>query len=134
VSQEIDVIGQAILQASLTDVPPDGIVIHPGDWWRMRLAKNAQGEYILGPPAADGAEPLGLPVVPTQARRRASSWSARSRRRRFYDRMEARVEVGFVNDDFTKNLVTLLGEERVGFAAKVPSALIYGDFDTALAA
>jgi HK97 family phage major capsid protein len=62
VSQEIDVIGQAILQAALTDVPPDGIIIHPGDWWRMRLAKNAQGEYILGPPARQTVPFLwGLP-------------------------------------------------------------------------
>lgn len=33
----IDMIGAAILQGSLTDVPPDSIVIHPSDWWRMRL-------------------------------------------------------------------------------------------------
>jgi HK97 family phage major capsid protein len=51
-----------------------------------------------------------------------------------FDRWDARVEVGYVNDDFTKNLVTILGEERLALAVYRPEAFIYGDFDTALAA
>jgi HK97 family phage major capsid protein len=136
VTQEIDVIGQAILQAALTNTPPDGIILHPGDWWRMRLAKDSTGEYILGDPAAADKAPFlwGLPVVPTQAITARKFMVGSFKSQTLYDRMEPRVEVGFVNDDFTRNLVTLLGEERVGLAAKVPTALIYGDFDTALAA
>jgi HK97 family phage major capsid protein len=45
-----------------------------------------------------------------------------------YDRMQTTVEAGYVNDDFTKNLITLLGEERVALAVKRPEALITGDF------
>jgi len=33
-----------------------------------------------------------------------------------------------VNDDFTRNLVTILGEERVALAVYRPEAFIYGDF------
>lgn len=38
------------------------------------------------------------------------------------------MEVGFENDDFTRNLVTLLGEERVGFDPERPQALNKGAF------
>lgn len=67
-SNEIDKVGMAILQASLTDIPPDGIVLHPSSWWKMRLTKNGDGEYVLGKPG-DIVPPslFGLPVVPTEA-------------------------------------------------------------------
>ncbi|MDH4438869.1 MAG: phage major capsid protein [Rhizobium sp.] len=125
----IDMIGLAILQASLTNTPPDGIVIHTSDWWRMRLIKDTQGKYILGDPMTVVQPSLfGLPVVATEAatvdKFLVGSFSSQT----LYDRWSARVEVGFVNDDFTKNLVTVLGEERIGFAVKRPEALIYGDF------
>ncbi|TMJ19552.1 MAG: phage major capsid protein [Alphaproteobacteria bacterium] len=126
---EIDTIALAILQASLTDIPPDGVVLHPSDWWRMRLLKDGEGKYILGDPGVV-AEPrlFGLPVVTTQAMTVDKFLVGAFKAQTLYDRWSARVEVGFVNDDFTKNLVTVLGEERIGFAAKRPEALIYGDF------
>jgi len=54
----IDLIGAAILQCSLTDVTSDGIVIHPTDWWRMRVLKNADGKYILSDPGANVTQML----------------------------------------------------------------------------
>lgn len=130
---QIDVIGLSILQASLTNVQPDGIVIHPSDWWAMRLAKGTDGKYLLGDPMTVVQPSLfGLPVVATEAMTVRKFLVGSFNSQTLYDRWAARVEVGFENDDFTKNLVTVLGEERVGFAAKRPEALIYGDFDVAL--
>jgi HK97 family phage major capsid protein len=129
----IDVIGLAILQASLTDIPPDGIVIHPVDWWKMRLLKDSEGRYILGDPMTVLQPVLfGLPVVPTPAMTTGKFLVGAFKAQTLYDRWDARVETGYVNDDFTKNLVTVLAEERIGFAAKQPQALIYGDFNAAL--
>jgi HK97 family phage major capsid protein len=127
----IDKVGAAILQASLTDVAPDGIVVHPADWWRMRLTKDGEGRYILGDPMAV-AQPVlfGLPVVATQAMTVNNFLVGSFGSQTLYDRWLARVEVGFVGDDFTRNLVTVLGEERVGFAAKRPETLIHGTFTT----
>lgn len=131
---QIDVIGIAILQASLTNVQPDGIVIHPSDWWAMRLAKGNDGKYLLGDPMTVVQPNLfGLPVVATEAMTALKFLVGSFNSQTLYDRWTARVEVGFENDDFTKNMVTILGEERVGFAVKRPEALIYGDFNTALA-
>lgn len=64
----IDLLGLAIVQAALADFPPDGIVIHPSDWMRIRLTKDADGKYIFGDPQR-AVEPtlFGLPVVATQA-------------------------------------------------------------------
>jgi HK97 family phage major capsid protein len=128
----IDQIGSAILQASLTDVAPDGIVLHPADWWRMRLTKDEEGKYILGDPMAVVQPVLfGLPVVPTQAMAVDTFLVGSFGSQVLYDRWQARVEVGFDGDDFTRNLVTILGEERIGFAAKRPDTLIHGTFGNA---
>jgi HK97 family phage major capsid protein len=129
---EIDRIGAAILQASLTDIPPDGIVLHPADWWRMRLLKDADGRYILGDPMTVVQPNLfGLPVVPTQSMVPDGFLVGAFGAQTLYDRWTARIEVGFVGEDFTNNMVTVLGEERVGFACKRPEALIYGTFGNA---
>lgn len=126
----IDKIGLAILQSSLTDVPPDGIVVHPSDWWAMRLLKDADGKYILGDPGADVSPRLfGLPVVPTQAMTIDKFLVGGFAAQTLYDRWTPRVEVSTEHADFfTRNMVAILAEERIGFAAKQPQALIFGDF------
>lgn len=43
-----------------------------------------------------------------------------------FDAEEASIEVGFENDDFTRNLVTILCEERLALAVYRPEAFIYG--------
>lgn len=126
----IDMIGTAVLQSALADFPATGIVIHPADWWRMRLLKDGDGKYILGDPQAVVQPSLfGLPVVPTKAmsvdKFLVGDFASAGT---LYDRWAPRVEVGYVNDDFTRNLVTVLAEERIAFAVKQGAALTYGDF------
>ena len=43
-----------------------------------------------------------------------------------YNRQGAVVEMGFVNDDFTKNLVTIRAEERLGLGVDRPAGIMYG--------
>lgn len=127
----IDTIGLAILQNALADLPADGIIIHPSDWMRMRLLKNADGEYILGPPGSAVAPVLfGLPVVATPAMTMdkflVGNFQAAGT---LYDRWAPRVEVSTEHADFfTRNLVAVLAEERIGLAVKQAKALTYGDF------
>ena len=126
----IDTVGTAILQAALADFPANGIIMHPADWWRMRLIKDNDGKYILGDPQAVVQPSLfGLPVVVTKAmpvdKFMVGDFKAAAT---LYDRWQPRVEAGYVNDDFTRNLVTILAEERIAFAVKQPTALTYGDF------
>ncbi|RIY01484.1 phage major capsid protein [Aureimonas flava] len=127
----IDQVGLAILQTALTDFPPDGIIMHPSDWMRIRLTKDAGGNYIFGNPATSSTALLwGLPVVATTSMQIdkflcGSFQNAAT----VYDRWEPRVEISTEHSDFfARNLVAILAEERLAFAVKNPNALVYGDF------
>lgn len=132
----LDVLALAALQVALADYEADGVIIHPSDWLQMRLLKDSTGQYIYGPPGVV-VEPraFGLPLVPTPSMTASKFLVGQYQvAATVYDRWEARVEVGYENDDFTKNMVTILGEERLAFAVKRPGALVYGDFNDALGA
>jgi HK97 family phage major capsid protein len=125
----IDMIGAAILQVALTNIPPDGIVVHPADWWRMRLTKDGDGKYILGDPMTVVQPSLfGLPLIPTQAMAVDTFLVGAFGAQTLYDRWAVRVETGFEGQDFVNNMVTLLAEIRVGFAVKRPASMVVGDF------
>lgn len=127
----VDIVALGILQTALADLPADGVVMHPSDWMRIRLLKDGDGKYILGDPGAN-VEPrlFGLPVVETTAmtvdKFLVGSFRAAAT---LYDRWDARVEVSTEHSDFfTRNLVAVLAEERIGLAVKRPLALVFGDF------
>lgn len=126
---QIDTIGAALLQADLTDVTADGIVINPIDWMRMRLAKDADGKYILGAPGANVPPVLfGRPVVATQAMAAGSFLVGPFEKgATLYDRMAATILMSSEHADFfTHNLLAILGEERVGLGVRRPGSFITG--------
>lgn len=127
----IDTIGLAILQSALVDFPADGIMMHPSDWTHMRLIKDGDGKYLLGDPQSAIAPRLfGLPVVATKAMAPGTflvgNFAAAAT---IYDRWETRVMVSTEHADFfTRNMVAILAEERIGLAVKQPLALTHGEF------
>lgn len=131
----LDVLRLAMLQAALAEYPATGHVLNPTDWAYIETMKDEIGRYIIGNPQGSTAPTLWrLPVVETQAiAPRKFLTGAYRQGAQLFDRWESRIEVGYVNDDFTRNLVTILGEERLALAVYRPEAFIYGDFDTALA-
>lgn len=133
---KFDVLRLAMLQAALAEYPATGHVLNPIDWAEMELTKDTLGRYIIGNPQGTTAPTLwALPVVATQAMSPKKYLTGAYRLgAQLFDRWESRIEVGYENDDFTKNLVTILAEERLALAVYRPEAFIYGDFDTALAA
>lgn len=49
-------------------LPATGVVMHPNDWQRVRLLKDANGQYLFGSPLAGDIERIfGYAVVKTQA-------------------------------------------------------------------
>lgn len=125
----IDTIRLAMLQAALAEYPATGTVMHPTDWARIELTKDAGGNYIIGVPQGNiGARLWGLPVVQTQAISVDKFLTgAFSLGAQVFDRWDARIEAAYVNDDFIKNLVTILAEERLALAVYRPEAFVYGD-------
>lgn len=127
----IDMIRLAMLQAALAEYPATGIVMHPSDWARIELLKDTTGRYIIGnPQGVIGANLWGLPVVATQAMTVDKFLvGAFKLGAQVFDAWEARVEVATENeDDFVKNMVTILAEERLALAVYRPQAFVYGDF------
>jgi HK97 family phage major capsid protein len=128
---KLDVIRAAMLQASLANIPPTGIVLNPTDWFGIETTKDTAGAYIIGNPQ-DGTNPRlwGLPVVETPAMTvdkflvGAFRYGAQ-----IFDRMDARVEISTEDsDNFRKNLVTILAEERLALAVYNTLAFVKGDF------
>src|SRR5262249_1839292 len=110
------------------------IVLHPSDLTEMRLLKDDNGEYIMGPPG-DAVAPrlFGLPVVATKAMTAGNFLVGNFQQATLYDRMEANVAVSTEDsDNFRKNLVTLLAEERIGLVVKRATAFTKGTFSTAI--
>jgi HK97 family phage major capsid protein len=127
----IDQMRLAMLQAALAEYPATGHVMHPIDWAWIETLKDAGGNYIIGNPQGTIAPTLwGLPVVTTQAIAVDKFLTGAFKLgAQVFDRWQARVEVATENeDDFIKNLVTVLAEERLALAVYRPEAFIYGDF------
>lgn len=127
----IDTLGAAMLQVALADFVPNGIAIHPSDWMRIRLLKDADGKYLLGDPGEDAPPVLfGLPVVATKAMTIDKFLVGDfARAGTLYDREGANVQLSTEDgDNFIRNMVTIRAEERLALAIKQATALAYGDF------
>jgi len=108
----------------------DTVIVNPADWAEMELLREGSGTgaYLYGAPGTNaGAQPFGVSVVMSQ-HMPAGSFLIGSLRSSaiIYQRQGAVVEMGFVNDDFVKNLVTLRAEERLGLGVDRPAGIMYG--------
>lgn len=130
----IDTLRIAALQAVLAEYPATGHVLHPTDWAAIELTKDEIGRYIIGQP--QGAIPASLwrlPVVETPKIAQGKFLTgAFQMGAEVFDLWDSRIEVGFENDDFTRNLLTILAEERIALAVYRPEAFIYGDLAPAV--
>lgn len=127
----VDNVRLSILQAHLAELPPDGIVMHPSDWTNIELTKTDDGAYLFANPQGVATKTLwGLPVVDTQAMT-IDKWLVGSFKMasQIFDRWDADVLISTEDsDNFRKNLVTILCEERLALAVYRPEAFIKGDF------
>lgn len=126
----IDLIRLALLQAELAEFPSTGIVMNPIDWTLIELLKDTTGRYIIGNPQGTLAPTLwARPVVTTQSMTVDKFLCGAFRMgAQVFDRWQARVEVATENeDDFIKNMVTILAEERLALAVYRPESFVYGD-------
>lgn len=129
-STMIDTMRLAMLQAALAEYPATAHVMNPIDWTYIETLKDGEGRYLIGNPQGTLSPTLwGLPVVATQAMTVDKFLTgAFDMGAQLFDRWAARVEIATQNeDDFVKNMLTLLCEERLALAVYRPESFIYGD-------
>lgn len=127
----IDIIRHAILQVRLAYYPATGIVLTPTDWHNIELTKDNENRYLMANPQGNLPAMLwGRPVVESDgmpadqflvgAFRMAAT---------LFDREESSVQVSTEDrDNFVKNMVTILAEERIALAVSRPAAFVHGSF------
>lgn len=126
----VESINKAKYQLWAIGQSPDTVIVNPADWGAMELAREGAGTgaYLYGAPGTHaGTNPFGVRVVLSNHMPQGSFLIGNLRgAATVYQRQGAVVEMGFVNDDFTKNLVTIRAEERLGLGVDRPSAILYG--------
>lgn len=125
----IDRLRLAVLQAVLAEYPSSGFVLNPIDWAGIELTKDSEGRYIIAQPVNGGVPRIwGLPVVETQAMAQNNFLTgAFNMAAQIFDRTEIEVLLSTENeDDFIRNMVTILAEERLAMAVYRPEAFVTG--------
>lgn len=128
----IDRLRIAMLQVALAEYTADAIVINPIDWATIELTKDDNKYLFASPQGVTSPGLWGLPVVATQSmdvdnylvgafRMGAQVW----------DREEASVQISTENkDNFVRNMVTILAEERLALTVFRPEAFVKGSFES----
>jgi len=127
----IDIIRHAILQVALAYYPADGVVVTPTDWHNIELTKDNENRYIMASPAGNlPAVIWGRPVVQAYSLPAAQFLvGSFQMAATVFDREDAAIMVSTEDqDNFVRNLVTILCEERLALAVSRPQAFVHGSF------
>ena len=143
---KIDIIGRAIQQLTAAkELMPTFCVVHPNDWWDIRLTKDGFGRYILGNPQQGSLTNAGMGITnPTQnifgltvdpttsiAQGTFLVGSGNPIASEIRDRMEMQIDVSTEHSTFfTQNLVAVRAEKRLALITRRPGSFITGTFNT----
>lgn len=128
---KLDWIRRAVTQLQLSEYDAEFVVLNPADWEGIELTKDNQGRYIIANPQSMlGPQIWGLPVIPTNSMTQSQFLVGNATMAaQIWDRQAAAVELSREDsDNFRRNMVTLLCEERLALTIYRPSALIKGTF------
>lgn len=123
---DIDAVVAAIAAIREDRREPNGIVVHPNDWYStgFLLAKDTAGNYLVGNPRAniDQLNTLwGLRVVVTEAMTADTLLVGDFRQAVVADRQQSTIYVSDSHNDwFVRNILAVLAEERLGFGVLDP--------------
>jgi HK97 family phage major capsid protein len=126
----VDAIGAAVFSLAAQGFMADGAVVNPADWGSVAMMKNAQGNYIFANPLdyTAGGRIWGSRLV-LSANQIAGNFlvGAFQGNSQILDREDVNVQVATQNeDDFIKNMVTILVEERLALVIYQPKAFEKG--------
>jgi len=125
----IDIVRRGITDVMTDGYNPNALWIHPIDWETIELAKGSDGQYVwaiirdvLGPRI------WGLRVVQGTGTRIEGGTTTNMAVGDFqagatlYDRMQASISIGWINEQFIENMRTIRAEERCAFALEAAKA------------
>jgi HK97 family phage major capsid protein len=125
----IDVIRRGITDIRRAQLQPNGIVMDPIDWENVVLTKGDDEHYVWVVVTENNVPRIwGLPVVETVKAENVDDGERNvligdfQRGATLYDRQSLNVSVGWIDDQFVRNMRTILMEARAGFAIRRPDA------------
>ncbi|MCT1956378.1 HK97 family phage prohead protease [Dermabacter hominis] len=135
-ADNLDALYRALTKVQLaTGLSADGVVMHPLDYQKLRLAKDGNGQYLAGGPFlgqyGNGGVTLQppvwgqTPIVTTAIPEGTALVGAGKQAATVYRKGGIRVEASNIDgEDFTHNRFTVLAEERLTLAVRQPSAFV----------
>lgn len=133
-TNRFDLIGKMMGDCALADYPADVVILNTGDWWTMRLTKDAQGRYLLGDPGSMVVPSLfGRPVVASNAMTADNVWvGSLSQAATLHNREGITVDLSDSDENnFQLGLVSIRAMRRLALTVEKPAAARYGDLTPA---
>jgi HK97 family phage major capsid protein len=128
---KIDILRRSMTQLMLSEYPVEAFVLNPIDWEDIELTKDTQGRYVIAnPQSLLGPTLWGRPVIVTNSQTQGQFLTSNfTLGAMLWDRQQASVELSREDsDNFRRNMVTILAEERLALAVYRATALIRGTF------
>ena len=135
-----DVIRVAVAQIETNKFYPTHVVLHPRDVARLHLSKTTTGEYTYPVfymnPLTGQNMVFNLGVISTTYMAEGTFLVGDMKRDFLKMREAINVQVGYVNDDFKRNMVSILAEARLVNYIKLndTGAFVKGTIATAITA
>lgn len=108
---------------------PNFIVMNPEDDEYFQTVTDSNGHYYGSGPFTNGQPTTfwGLRRIINENMPQGQALVGDGRQAQIWDRMSARIVVGLINDQFVRNMKTVLAEKRVGIAVYRPAAFAQVD-------
>lgn len=135
----LDVIRVAMAQIQAAKFEPSHVILNPVDVAKMQLTKTTGGEYTTPfwyPLATGEMRVTTLTIISSTFMTAGNFLVGDMSRSNLRMRENVNVQVGYVNDDFARNMVTILAEARAVHYVKLNdvNAFVKGSIATAITA
>jgi HK97 family phage major capsid protein len=121
----VDRIGQSAATLQSLGFNPDVVVMNSMDWFAIRSERDANGRYVtdgwatkIGQSAVYDMQPIATPALAA-----GTALTLDSSQTAVLDRQSVRTELGYVNNQFIANAITMLTELRAGLAIFAPRGI-----------
>jgi HK97 family phage major capsid protein len=137
-ANELDALRAAMAQIELAYFSPNYILLHPADLAKIDSLKDSQNNYIAHQAAGQWMfrSFYGIPVISNAGVTQGNFLVGDFTKSNLGIREEINISIGYDQDDFTKNFVTILAEVRAVHYVKSnhTTAFVKGAFSTVKAA